>query len=551
MTIFTQQRILALLLAFCLTMVYPTLSDPYEAPVYLGMAEAGTAPTTSTGSSRHLAFASSAGNPQSVARKEPPSHGKEDQQQQHLVLIGGGHAHVQVIKALNAASRPANLRVTLIDAVQSASYSGMVPGCVAGYYQPEETQLHLKPLAEWASIDFINEKVADLDLDNKLIYLQDREEGIAFDAVSMDIGSTSRDMYTVKGAAAYSIPTRPIHKLIERIEKARLAAVETTTSNHNNEPLELVVIGGGAAGIELALSVTSRWKKSQQGENMKCTLLDAGQQLLPQESDSARQQLGQVLTNHNIQVRHECTVQEITESTVLLTTGQEIPYTHCIWATGAGAHDLSKHLHTVCGLDCSAHGWIQVEPTFQSTSHPFVFAAGDCASIQNLKHGSPPKAGVYAVRAGPVLIENLTRYLQGSDLLRYEPQDDFLKLIGCGDGKAMGFRFGLSMQGRWVWELKNQIDRNFMKLFDVTDLPKPQPGSSYDTSQYDEKDLAAARKMPRIEPEEAATLLQRTDDDVDFLLAWRTLRSMGEDESYRDAVLNLVSIPLAALQTPQ
>jgi NADH dehydrogenase FAD-containing subunit len=424
--------------------------------------------------------------------------------------------------------------------------------------------LHLVPLCEWATIDFIQDRVTDIDLDNKRIYLQNQHEGsddeyLTFDAISLDVGSTSRDIHIIPGAAQYTIPTRPIHKLIERIEVARTSVKEVVDAQEQHGAPAMVIIGGGCAGIELALSVTSRWRKTH--PDMTCTLLDAGKALLPNESDTARSEIRQLMTNQGVTVQHECNVQEITETEVILNNGKHIPFTHCIWATGAGAQPLVKHLQTARGLECSDHGWIQVEPTFQSTSHPFLFAAGDCANIVNLKDDkrSPPKAGVYAVRAGPILIENLTRYLDGrsGELKSYEPQDDFLKLIGCGDGQAIGFRFGLSMRGSWVWKLKSQIDCNFMKLFDVTGLVKPVPGSgSYDTSQYDDADTAKMKQLPHLEPAEAAAYLQRTDDDVDHQLAWHTLRTMGSDSSYCNAVLEYAESQGAGaatlqLQSPQ
>jgi selenide,water dikinase len=554
----------------------------------VGVAEAtNSAPAIPTrASSKHpVAFASSirsdngrstrsklrqqSQQPNELNTSKPKS---DSPKEQHLVLIGGGHAHVQVLKALNAGSRPAHLRVTLVDTEKSASYSGMVPGCVAGAYDVDQTLLHLVPLCEWASIDFIQDRVRDIDLDNKRIYLQNQhqdgandDEYLTFDAISLDVGSTSRDIHTIPGADHYTIPTRPIHKLIQRIEVARkesAAEVEVESSQKQHGEPSMVIIGGGLAGIELALSVTSRWRKTH--PDMTCTLLDAGKELIPGESDTARREIRQLLTNQNVTVQHECMVKEITENEVILKDGskQHIPFTHCIWATGAGAQPLVKHLQTTRGLECSDHGWIQVEPTFQSTSHPFLFAAGDCANVVNLKDNkrSPPKAGVYAVRAGPILIENLTRYLDGreGELKSYEPQDDFMKLVGCGNGQAIGFRFGLSMRGSWVWKLKSRIDGNFMKLFDVTGLVKPVPGSgSYDTSQYDDADVAKMKLLPHLEPAEAAAYLRRTDDDVDHLLAWHTLRTMGSDSPYRNAVLEYAEHPVTAaaatlqLQSPQ
>jgi len=188
-------------------------------------------------------------------------------------------------------------------------------------------------------------------------------------------------------------------------------------------------------------------------------------------------------------------------------------------------------------------GWIVVNENLESISHPGVFAAGDCNEIQRNGVKSPPKAGVYAVRSGPVLIENLTRKLSGEKLVNYEPQSDFLKLLMCGDGKALGFRFGIPLFGKWVWELKDHIDVMFMRLFDVNLLPKVdvdgKGGSgkgekkSYDTKQYDAYE--AGRERPSASS--AAADLLRTDDDVDYLHNWSILKEMVQDDDYKRDVL--------------
>ena len=114
-------------------------------------------------------------------------------------------------------------------------------------------------------------------------------------------------------------------------------------------------------------------------------------------------------------------------------------------------------------------------------------------TIEGLVNGTPtpPKAGVYAVRSGPILIDNLTRILNHDKegnvlpLTPYKPQDDFLKLMVCGDGTALGFRFGIPIYGKWVFEMKDAIDNGFMNLFREEYLPEVIEGQPYDTSQYD------------------------------------------------------------------
>lgn len=507
-------------------------------------------------------------------QSEPPKHQDQDkeEQQQHLILVGGGHAHAQVIRALNAASRPSNLRVTLIDQQSSASYSGMVPGCISGRYTSEETLLHLKPLAEWAGIDFVQERVIDIDLEQKVVHLassssstsqqqQQQQENddensqntasttsISFDCISIDIGSTSRGLDDTPGASQYCIPTRPISKLVERIEQSEQNMIDTMeaaasdgTDNADAAPLRIVVIGGGAAGVELSMSLNGRFKSKF--PNTQVTLLDAGTELLPDESTRGKAALKEIMTDQGIQVVHQCQVEEVAEDRIFAQIDGKkhvIPFTHCIWATGAGAHPLAYRLQAK-GLDATKHGWIRVNEYLQSTSHPYIFAAGDCCSIEGLPNGSPPKAGVFAVRAGPVLIDNLTGYLQDSHnqqndkMKKYVPQSDFMKLLVCGDGRALGLRFGQAFVGRWVMELKDTIDQNFMDLFKRENLPELDEGDEYDTSQYDAN---VATTKTDLTAEEAAALLLRTDDDVGYEQAWAAIRTMASNDEYRKEVLS-------------
>jgi pyridine nucleotide-disulfide oxidoreductase family protein len=492
---------------------------------------------------------------QPTAHLEPNDNNNENKpllqpERQHLVLVGGGHAHAQVIKAQNWASRPSHLKVTLIDQQASASYSGMVPGCICQRYTHDETLLHLKPLAEWAGIDFVHDKVVDIDLDHKVVKLLS-DQSISFDAISIDIGSTSRGLDDVPGARDFTIPTRPISKLVQRIDQSMEELLHTADGSPR-----VVVIGGGAAGVELSMSLNGRFRSQVPNKKTIVTLLDSGNELLPGESPRARQVLQQIMQEQGIEVVHQCQVQELTEDSIFATIRgkqQIIPFTHCVWATGAGVHPLARRLQQK-GLDATKHGWIRVNPYLQSTSHPFVFAAGDCCSIEGLPNGSPPKAGVFAVRAGPVLIENLTAFLQKQrkeqnynhqdndnsekecEMKAYSPQSDFLKLIVCGDGRALGLRFGQAFHGKWVMELKDKIDTNFMDLFKRDLLPQLKVGEGYDTSQYDAKMLAKTN----LTAEEGAELLSRSDHNVDYQVAWGVIRSMADDEGYRNQVLSIM-----------
>jgi len=507
-----------------------------------------------------------ASQPGSTGESGPPvPKDNNPMRRERLVLVGGGHSHLQVIKGLNHARRPESLDVVLIDQTDAPCYSGMVPSAVAGIYSPEETLVDLRSLSEWAGIRFVNERVTGIDLTRKLVVTTNAANNgehveIPFDAISIDIGSTSRGLKSVPGARHHSIPTRPISELVRKVEAAT-DELRKENGSGSGRTANVVVVGGGAAGIELSMGVLGRWKTVVGATNVRVTILNSVDKLFPDETPANREALLQRLDERGIAIRNNAEVGRVDRNSLLLQSGEQIDFTHCIWATGADCHlELVTSLRRF-GLAISENGWIKVNESFQSLSHPFVFAAGDCCTMA-MPNGvrSPPKAGVYAVRAGPILIENLTRFLENSKrtndgdedtdntrgidndsnlaLKKYEPQRDFLKLLACGDGKALGFRFGVPIYGKWVFELKDAIDRSFMDLFKKENLPEltreqQRKKQTYDTSQYD----AASKRPPPLPPIEAAFLLQRTDDDVDFQGAWDVLRDMAEDDSYRDSVL--------------
>ena len=168
------------------------------------------------------------------------SHEKE----QHLVLIGGGHAHIQVIKSLNKFKRPKHVKVTLIDMQQSAVYSGMVPGCISGLYEFEEALIKLEPLAKWSGIQFIQGEVTDVDPDARVVILQDGSS-LEYDVLSIDIGSRSNGverLFSLDDHDSSSfdyderiIPTRPIANLVRRIDDIDSSKIIC----------DFVIVGGG------------------------------------------------------------------------------------------------------------------------------------------------------------------------------------------------------------------------------------------------------------------------------------------------------------------
>jgi len=449
--------------------------------------------------------------------------------QRNIVLVGGGHAHAQVIKALNHAALPPGMCVTLIDPLESASYSGMVPGAVSQMYTPDQTKIHLKPLAAWAGIKFIQGRLLSINTAEKQIKVDHNSgetETLCYDVISLDIGSRTAHTEHVPGVSEHCIATRPIHLLVGALKEKREMLL-----SKGLEEVHCVVAGSGAAGIELAFAVDTLF--SEKFESVRVTMVDSQSTLMPHDTEMGRTYIVREVERRGIACEHGCHVEKVTADTVFLDNGKALQHDVALWATGAASHDCAAQFPEG-GVETIPGGWISVNTHMQSTSCEDVFAAGDCCHISTVE-SSPPKAGVYAVRTGPILIHNLLAKLNGEPLIEYLPQDDFLRLFNCSDGTAIGLRFGVAFQGEWVWHVKDTIDQNFMNLFKEENLPPLNKEATSETEQFDAKQNAAFSVAET--PSEAAALLASHGPDIK---PWDVIKRMGLDEEFRQQVVEIM-----------
>ncbi|MCB9797329.1 MAG: selenide, water dikinase SelD [Alphaproteobacteria bacterium] len=369
---------------------------------------------------------------------------------QEVLLIGGGHSHVQVLRRQLMSPLP-GARLTMVVDRPVAAYSGMVPGVVAGQYRPEEVDIDLRPLARKAGARLIVAAVTGVDAEARRVHVQGRPP-IAYDLASINVGSTvaGKDL---PGVRAHAVPTRPIGRFVQRIE-ALLAQPRSGA-------VRVVVVGAGAGGVELAFCARERLLRGGASE-VQVTLLDAGERVLAGSSAKLAAHVERAAAQRGIRIRHGTRVAEVLADAVRLEGGERLPSELTLWVTGAAAFPFLAE----SGLP-TERGFVKVGPTLQVLGHPELFAVGDC---NHLTHApGTPKAGVYAVREGPFLADNLALALQGRPLREYHPQTDFLALLNLGDGSALGAKWGLTAEGAWVFQLKDRIDRAFMEKFQVLD----------------------------------------------------------------------------------
>lgn len=359
-----------------------------------------------------------------------------------LVLVGGGHAHAHVLAAFGRRPEP-GVQVTLVSRERHTIYSGMLPGHVAGTYTRAESQIDMAHLAERSGARFVEAEIDGLDPDRKAVLSGGRSVA-RYDLLSLDTGSVTA--LVAPGAARHGLPVRPIPDF--------LAGWEAMSAGVGRR--RIVVVGAGLGGIELSLAMRAGWR----GAAPPALTLLGGAVLAPEWNARARALLAAALHRRGIAVVENAPVAEVGPDALITADGRQVGYDHLVWATGAAAPAWLGGT----GLALDGRGFLAVEATLRAAGHADIFAAGDVAGVAAHPR---PKAGVFAVRQGPPLADNLRRALRGEEPLAFTPQRAALALIGTGDGRAVAARGGLAAEGRWVWWLKRRIDRGWIARYQV------------------------------------------------------------------------------------
>jgi pyridine nucleotide-disulfide oxidoreductase family protein len=364
-----------------------------------------------------------------------------------LLLLGGGHAHVKVLADL--AERPlADWQVHLVSPYRRQIYSGMLPGWVAGHYPIEACAIALDALAARAGVVFHETAGAGLDLSRQRVLCADGS-ALDFDLLTIDTGPVPA-LQALPGIAEHALPLRPIEAFIA----AWPQWVERMLGRCRR--FDLVILGAGAAGVELAFAVQHR--ASVDGwSHLFVTLVGADELPLPGAPPAMRAQAARLLAQRRIAWAGGRRVARLDAGTMHFDDGATLAFDTCLAATGAAAPAWPAQ----GGLATDAQGFIRVGATLQSLSHPRVLAAGDVAAYADER----PKSGVFAVRAGPVLAHNLRALCEARLLVSWTPQARALYLISTGERHALASWGRWSWHGRWVWHWKDRIDRRFMQRF--------------------------------------------------------------------------------------
>jgi selenide,water dikinase len=272
---------------------------------------------------------------------------------------------------------------------------------------------------------------------------------MGYDVASIDTGATQpRD--ALPGAREHALFVRPIEHFVRLLDALWGLA--------GRRAIDLVVIGAGAAGFELALAFAHRLRRLGDGRS-RVALVTGGAPPLAGYPAGVVERGAVALRRSGVTVL-PAACESIGSDHVRLAGGARVACDAPVVAIGTGAPTWLAG----SGLRLDGQGFAATGPTLQSLSHPEVFAAGDCASRPDAPH---PRSGVYAVRAGPPLAENLRRFVGGGPLQPHRPQTRTLNLLSCGARTAIGAWGEWSVQGGWVWWWKDRIDRAFVGRYSI------------------------------------------------------------------------------------
>jgi selenide,water dikinase len=379
-----------------------------------------------------------------------------------LVLVGGGHAQISVLRAFAMKPLP-GLRLTLVANSSRTPYSGMLPGYVEGVWQDEELHIDLRHLAAAANARMIVATVTGINADLKQIYFDDRP-ALTFDVLSINIGGQP-SLAMINGADKHAIPVKPIAKFQNQFETLM------SGKSSQNFPKKLTIIGGGAAGCELAFALITRWK-TETGTIPELSLISDKDRLMPQMALRAGRLVEKKLRADGVDILFNSRVTSIENNKLNTDNEKTRDFDACFLVTQVAAPAWLED----SGLELDPLGFVAVTPTLQSIKHPDIFAAGDIAAVIQ----SPrPKAGVFAVRAGRILARNLRCYILAKPLTAWTPQTHYLALIGTGDRRAIAIRGDVVLAGKLFWHLKCWIDRRFIQKFKNLSMPVAPPISRF------------------------------------------------------------------------
>ena len=419
-----------------------------------------------------------------------------------LVLLGIGHTNAYVLRKWSM-SPPPDTELVCLSNHSYATYSGMLPAVLAQQRSEEEMQIDLVKLCAAASARLITSPIKTIDPQAQVISFDDRPS-LSYDLLSIGVGSVTSPIDTDPTDPNF-IAIKPMQTFLQRL-KDQLANVR---ERNPRQEMKILVVGGGVASVEIALCLPA-FLKQHMVNPFKVQLITSRDRIAPELPRNASSRLMRSIDQRSIHLLTDARVRTIKKNTVVLASGEEIAGDIVITSTGAAPPDILDRV----SLPKDPRGFLSIDATLRSTDSKSIFAVGDCGSYQEKPF---VKSGVYAVRQGPILWQNLLRSLAQKPLLSFAPQRKFLKLVNLGDGTALAQRGRFTATGKWAMNWKHRIDDRFISMYQ-NPQPPMQAGSTTQSSDPTHLDAQCRGCGCKLDSESLSKGIERTTEDghVDF-----------------------------------
>ena len=367
-----------------------------------------------------------------------------------LVLVGGGHAHLEVLRV--AAQQAFDAEVVLVSPAPRQLYSGRMPAHLRGRIAAAELSIELGPLCRAAGARFVEASACRVEADARGGVVMTTAGEFAADVISLDVGASVAGLDT-PGVAEHAFSTRPVELWL-----ALVARVDALVAEGGREVVSCCVVGAGVGGIEIAFALHSRITAAKRVAEV--SLVDAAPRLLGSWDVDASERVLRLLHERGIAVHANASVMRGTADMVELEDGRRLRADVTVWTTGAAPHEWLRASPFALDED----GWLRVDATLRAVDGRAVWGAGDCIALER----APwlPRSGVYAVRAAPVLAHNLRVAVEGTGQLdEFRPPRRSLALVDTADGRALAHWGRFTTGGRWAWWLKHVIDGRYVRRY--------------------------------------------------------------------------------------
>lgn len=364
-----------------------------------------------------------------------------------LVLAGGGHAILPFLTHAREIDDRGD--ITLINEHRFLYYSGMIPEYLGGFYAQDDIRIDLEQLCRENEVNFVASKIERLQVDKRKVVTSDDRQ-FDYDMIVFDIGSVPPEL----PISAETEPIKPFH---------RLEALNKSLQDHSFK--NMTIVGGGAAGVELALNISSRMRKYIVTGDFRLHIIEKSGRLLPAFKKSLSEFATKRLSGNGVDIHLSSTIKSYKEGTVTLESNQEIETDYLLTATGTVAQPLFRD----AGLTVDGRGFLKVNNSLQCPDYPEIFAAGDCAHIISMP--GLKKIGVNAVKQGPILRENITIALKAlSDhsktnnlpLKKFSPHYIAPLILSTGQKDAVWITKSIWAHHPLMSRLKHFIDRRWI-----------------------------------------------------------------------------------------